>query len=397
MRIDRGRLQDPVTRLIEKTDPGRNEFTDERIAVLGKRSGDPSAAAMPHHNDDFHPQDVDGKFKRRRDTVQPAIGIIGGNKIGDISYDKHLSRRGIEDVGRFSPAVRTADQHDIGVLALTKLPVQAGLVSIDSRTEPTIPLNHVADRFHEKSPSWTARIAQIMQRFKWNPNIYDTYDPAFCSEGLIVWFFWWRKLSMSTRGEPASVSPASRKGPNRSEASKAAILEAARTEMAENGWRDFSVDSVARRASASKQTIYRWWPSIGAMCVDAALALIPDAPKGGRDPLERITALIIPLEAAARTGHGHAVLRVALLAAADDRDAGEAWRAWVGRDIRQPLRMLLAELATKRVIRRDFELDEIMEQLLGPVFHRLTVSRAPVKEGFSADQAMALLRTYAPQ
>lgn len=200
---------------------------------------------------------------------------------------------------------------------------------------------------------------------------------------------------MSTPTETPSSSSSSRKGPTRSEASKAAILEAARDEMAENGWRGFSVDSVAKRASASKQTIYRWWPSIGAMCVDAALALVPDAPDGGRDPQERITALIIPIEAAARTGHGHAVLRVALLAAADDKEAGEVWRAWVGRDIRQPLRMLLAELAAKRVIRRDFELDDVMEQLLGPLFHRLTISRAPIKEGFCAEQATAFLRTYA--
>ena len=150
-------------------------------------------------------------------------------------------------------------------------------------------------------------------------------------------------------------SKTSRKGPTRSEESKAAILEATRVEMAETGWRGFSVDSVAKRASASKQTIYRWWPSIGAMCVDAALALIPDSPDGGRDPQERITALIVPLEATARTGQGHAVLRVALLAAVDDKEAGEVWRAWIGRDIRQPLRMLLAELAGKKVIRRDFD------------------------------------------
>lgn len=200
---------------------------------------------------------------------------------------------------------------------------------------------------------------------------------------------------MTTPTETPATPSRSRKGPTRSEASKSAILDATRDEMAENGWRGFSVDSVAKRASASKQTIYRWWPSIGAMCVDAALALIPDAPDGGRDPQERITALIIPIEAAARTGHGHAVLRVALLAAADDKDAGEVWRAWVGRDIRQPMRMLLAELAAKRVIRRDFELDDVMEQLLGPLFHRLTISRAPVKEGFCAEQATAFLRTYA--
>ncbi|MBU1287570.1 MAG: TetR/AcrR family transcriptional regulator [Alphaproteobacteria bacterium] len=190
-------------------------------------------------------------------------------------------------------------------------------------------------------------------------------------------------------------SKTSRKGPTRSEESKAAILEATRVEMAETGWRGFSVDSVAKRASASKQTIYRWWPSIGAMCVDAALALIPDSPDGGRDPQERLTALIVPLEATARTGQGHAVLRVALLAAVDDKEAGEVWRAWIGRDIRQPLRMLLAELAGKKVIRRDFDLDEVLELLLGPLWHRLMIMRAPVREGFCAEQAGNFLRVYA--
>ncbi|MEZ5985759.1 MAG: TetR/AcrR family transcriptional regulator [Hyphomonas sp.] len=192
----------------------------------------------------------------------------------------------------------------------------------------------------------------------------------------------------------ASVKKTSRKGPSRSEESRAAILEATRAELAENGWRTFSVDSVAKRASASKQTIYRWWPSIGAMCVDAALALVPDSPDGGRDPQERIAALIVPLEAAARTGNGHAVLRGALMAAADDKHAGEAWRAWMNRDIRQPMRMVLAELATKRVIRRDFDLDEVIEQLLGPLWHRICVIRAPVKEGFSVEQARHALRIY---
>ncbi len=193
----------------------------------------------------------------------------------------------------------------------------------------------------------------------------------------------------------AEAKKSSRKGPTRSEASKAAILEATREEMAENGWRGFSVDAVAKRASASKQTIYKWWPSIGTMCVESALALIPDSPDGGRDPQERITALIVPLEAAARTGAGHAVLRVALCAAADDKDAGELWRAWMNRDIRMPMRMLLAELASKRVIRRDFDLDEVIEELLGPLWHRIMVMRAPVREGFCSTQTRNFLRVYA--
>lgn len=183
-----------------------------------------------------------------------------------------------------------------------------------------------------------------------------------------------------------------RQGPKRSETSQAAILDAVRDELSENGWRGFSVDNVARRASASKQTIYRWWPSIGTLCLDAALSLIPSIPEGARDPEQRIAAIVAPLEATARTGNGGYVLRSALLAAIDDDAAGEKWRAWVTAEMRTPLRMVLAELAAKQVIRRDWDIDTAMAMLVGPLWHRLLIMRAPVPEGFSLMQAETLLK-----
>ena len=74
-------------------------------------------------------------------------------------------------------------------------------------------------------------------------------------------------------------TPMPRKGQRSSEESRAAILQATREEMTENGWRKFSVDKVSRKAKASKQTIYRWWPAIGNMCGEAALDLVADASK----------------------------------------------------------------------------------------------------------------------
>lgn len=190
----------------------------------------------------------------------------------------------------------------------------------------------------------------------------------------------------------ASDAPRQRRqGPKRSETSQAAILEAVRDELSENGWRSFSVDNVARRAKASKQTIYKWWPSIGTLCLDAALSLIPAIPEGARDAEQRIAAIIAPLEATTRTGNGGYILRSALLAAIDDDEAGEKWRGWVKNEMRTPLRMVLAELAARQVIRRDWDLDEAMAMLLGPLWHKLLIKRAPIKEGFSLQQAETLL------
>lgn len=184
--------------------------------------------------------------------------------------------------------------------------------------------------------------------------------------------------------------------PRSSEDSRSAILKATRAELAESGWRKFSVDKVSRRAKASKQTIYRWWPAIGAMCVEAALDMIPASRATGRDPAERIADLLIPFEHAVRQASGYDILRGAVLASADDKAAGDVWRTWVKDQIRSPLRLILAEIASKKVIRRDYDLDNAMDLLTGPVWNRLVIMRAPLPEGFATTQSRLLLKQLAP-
>ena len=173
------------------------------------------------------------------------------------------------------------------------------------------------------------------------------------------------------------------------------ILSATRDELAESGWRKFSVDKVSRNAKASKQTIYRTWPAISNMCVEAALELIPPLHQQGRDPVERISELILPLETAIRSGSGHSIIRAALIAASDDAAAGETLRHWLKTHIRGPLRMIMAELATRKVVRRDIDLDTAMELLTGPIWAKILIMRGPLPDNFSRQQAELILREYA--
>ena len=67
-----------------------------------------------------------------------------------------------------------------------------------------------------------------------------------------------------------------RKSPDttrRSEASRRAILTAAFELTGEVGYAKLSIEGIAARAGVGKQTIYRWWPSKGAVLFDAFLAL----------------------------------------------------------------------------------------------------------------------------
>ena len=58
----------------------------------------------------------------------------------------------------------------------------------------------------------------------------------------------------------------------RNPASRKAILDAAFELVAEVGYSKLGIEAIAARAGVGKQTIYRWWPSKGAVLLDAYLA-----------------------------------------------------------------------------------------------------------------------------
>jgi AcrR family transcriptional regulator len=78
-------------------------------------------------------------------------------------------------------------------------------------------------------------------------------------------------------------------GRPRSEASRAALLDAAYWETVGRGYVQATAEVIAKAAGAGKQTLYRWWPSKGALVLEAMTAKLK----------ERIDR---PREAAMRSG-----------------------------------------------------------------------------------------------
>ncbi|NQX27367.1 TetR/AcrR family transcriptional regulator [Microbacteriaceae bacterium VKM Ac-2854] len=58
----------------------------------------------------------------------------------------------------------------------------------------------------------------------------------------------------------------------RSPTARAAILDAAFVLVGELGYARLSIEAIAARAGVGKQTIYRWWPSKGAVLFESILA-----------------------------------------------------------------------------------------------------------------------------
>jgi AcrR family transcriptional regulator len=73
----------------------------------------------------------------------------------------------------------------------------------------------------------------------------------------------------------ATATAAARRGPGRKrdEATRQAILRAAYETLEAEGYGGFTIEAVATRSGAAKTTIYRWWPSKGALAIDSFLDL----------------------------------------------------------------------------------------------------------------------------
>ncbi len=69
-----------------------------------------------------------------------------------------------------------------------------------------------------------------------------------------------------------SDSPSRPPGRPRSEASRAALLDAAYWQVVERGYAAVTAEMIATAAGAGKQTLYRWWPSKGRLVLAAFAA-----------------------------------------------------------------------------------------------------------------------------
>jgi AcrR family transcriptional regulator len=96
---------------------------------------------------------------------------------------------------------------------------------------------------------------------------------------------------------------------NRNEQSRRAILDASISMIGELGYDNISIEAIARQAGVSKQTIYRWWPSKGAVILEAAteslgtVVAIPDTGDIVADIRTQLTGI---LELITTTGFGPA-------------------------------------------------------------------------------------------
>jgi AcrR family transcriptional regulator len=182
-------------------------------------------------------------------------------------------------------------------------------------------------------------------------------------------------------------------GRRRSERSHAAIVAATQELLAEAGYRELTIEAVARRAGVGKQTIYRWWPSRAALVLEAYLAGSEAIPPPAQQDSARadVRALLMWLSTVLAQPIGGRVLSGLIADMQHDHDLADGFHRDVVPARRSRMLAALERGRERGEIRADADLEVAVDALHGAVFYRLLLSGEPLDDAFAqrvADQML---------
>ncbi|MBP0458959.1 TetR-like C-terminal domain-containing protein [Streptomyces montanisoli] len=187
---------------------------------------------------------------------------------------------------------------------------------------------------------------------------------------------------------PGRLKPG--RGRRKAEDVRHATLTAAAELLLAEGVHALTFSKVATRAGVSKMTLYKWWPSPGALAFDAyfnafqATLAFPDTGDIRRDLTAQLNSFVDLLNRNAP------VIAGIIGAAQGDADLAEALSTHyvTHRRALAVERLTLAQQAGQ--VRADAHLEAIVDQLWGAVYHRLLMPALPMTPEF-VDELIANL------
>lgn len=176
-----------------------------------------------------------------------------------------------------------------------------------------------------------------------------------------------------------------KRGRPRSKRADSAIMSAATDLLAERGLGGMSIEEVASRAGVGKATIYRRWPSRGALVLDAFVAEFlgqQPLPDTGTLRGDLLTALRAWIKAVTQTTTGP-MLTGLIAEVQQDRALAPAWRDRAVRPIRAQHAIMLDRAISRGEMPADTDKEVVMDLLFGPAYHRLLHGHLPLTDQFA--------------
>ena len=188
------------------------------------------------------------------------------------------------------------------------------------------------------------------------------------------------------------------RGRPRDEDARRRILRAALDLMNETGFAQVTAEAIAERAGAGKATVYRWWPNKAAVVIEAFReAISPELPLRDTGSLRRDLTAQACNFARVLSGPGGGMLRSFILAARSDPDVAVAYRSvWSDPRRAEAKEMLRRKQATGQ-LRKDIDLDLVLDSLYGPLYYRFLVKNRPPSQKYAAALAKLVIRGLAAE
>jgi AcrR family transcriptional regulator len=182
-------------------------------------------------------------------------------------------------------------------------------------------------------------------------------------------------------------------GRRRNDAAQEAILDAAFRLLSDPGTEALTIDSIAAEAGVGRQTIYRWWPSKGAVVADAlarhARVVVPERDTGSFTG--DLTAFFIDSFAGLENeGYADRLRQIVTEAQHDEHIARVLADFTAVR--RAALRALLERGRDAGKLAADADLDMLVDMAYGVLYYRLLIRHAPLDERAARTLAAEITR-----
>jgi AcrR family transcriptional regulator len=193
---------------------------------------------------------------------------------------------------------------------------------------------------------------------------------------------------------PRGIAPARpRAGRKRSRESHAAILDASLSVLEDRGFAGASIEAIAARAGVGKQTMYRWWPTRGAIFLEALRSRaqteirVPDS-----GSLELDLRQFLAKSFALLRGRYGALVAGLMAEAQIDAAFHEQFCTGLIDVRRAALRSIFAHAQHRGTVANNVDLDAIVDMVFGAMWYRLLLRHAELSDAFASQLARSAAR-----
>lgn len=156
------------------------------------------------------------------------------------------------------------------------------------------------------------------------------------------------------------------------------VMAAALEQLAEEGSAGFTMEAVARRAGASKATLYRHWPSASALLVDAMTTTFGTLPAPNTGAFRTDLVALLQMAAALLEGPRFPRLMAAVVDLAERDPALAGLHSTLTSSRRGPVLDVLRRGREIGEISQQADLEVLVDLLTAPFFYRRLIAHRPI-------------------